>query len=79
MDVCRQVVPVEVRYPDGVRVACHLYPPGGEAVEVPTPTAWSPPGTSAGTPGTLADAPAASAVPAGGDAMAGPTDDEAVA
>jgi len=26
MDVCREVVPPEVRYPDGVRVACHLYP-----------------------------------------------------
>jgi oligopeptide/dipeptide ABC transporter ATP-binding protein len=28
MDVCREVVPPEVRYPDGVRVACHLYPAG---------------------------------------------------
>ncbi len=26
MDVCREVVPPEVRYADGVRVACHLYP-----------------------------------------------------
>jgi peptide/nickel transport system ATP-binding protein len=28
MDVCRQVVPPEVLFPDGVRVACHLHPPG---------------------------------------------------
>ena len=26
MDVCREVVPPEVRFADGVRVACHLYP-----------------------------------------------------
>jgi peptide/nickel transport system ATP-binding protein len=30
MDVCREIVPEEVRYADGVRVACHLYPPGGD-------------------------------------------------
>ncbi len=28
MDVCRELVPPEVRFPDGVRVACHLHPPG---------------------------------------------------
>jgi oligopeptide/dipeptide ABC transporter ATP-binding protein len=28
MDVCREVVPPEVAFPDGVRVACHLHPPG---------------------------------------------------
>jgi oligopeptide/dipeptide ABC transporter ATP-binding protein len=28
MDVCRTEVPPEVRFPDGIRVACHLYPPG---------------------------------------------------
>ena len=28
MDVCREVVPPEVTFPDGVRVACHLYPDG---------------------------------------------------
>jgi oligopeptide/dipeptide ABC transporter ATP-binding protein len=28
MDVCRQVVPPEVAFPDGVRVACHLHPAG---------------------------------------------------
>ena len=26
MDVCREVVPPEVRFADGVRVACHLFP-----------------------------------------------------
>jgi oligopeptide/dipeptide ABC transporter ATP-binding protein len=26
MDVCREVVPPEVAFGDGVRVACHLYP-----------------------------------------------------
>jgi peptide/nickel transport system ATP-binding protein len=28
MDVCREVEPPEVVFPDGVRVACHLHPPG---------------------------------------------------
>ena len=27
MDVCRTVMPPEVSFADGVRVACHLYPP----------------------------------------------------
>ena len=31
MDVCREVVPPEVLFPDGVRVACHLHPPGQNA------------------------------------------------
>jgi oligopeptide/dipeptide ABC transporter ATP-binding protein len=43
MDICRQEVPTEVRFPDGVRVACHLHPPGGEAVALPTPPVWVPP------------------------------------
>jgi oligopeptide/dipeptide ABC transporter ATP-binding protein len=30
MDVCREVVPPEVLFPDGVRVACHLHPPGSD-------------------------------------------------
>ena len=37
MDVCREVVPDEVRYADGVRVACHLYPPGGNGARRPIP------------------------------------------
>jgi oligopeptide/dipeptide ABC transporter ATP-binding protein len=48
MDVCRTEVPTEVRYPDGVRVACHLFPPGGDAIALPTPPVWVPP--SARTP-----------------------------
>jgi peptide/nickel transport system ATP-binding protein len=42
MDVCRQVVPPEVRFPDGVRVACHLHPPGTDGVLLPTPPVWAP-------------------------------------
>ncbi len=30
MDVCKDIVPPEVIFPDGVRVACHLYPAGRE-------------------------------------------------
>ncbi len=30
MDVCREVVPPEVLFPDGVRVACHLHPAGAD-------------------------------------------------
>jgi oligopeptide/dipeptide ABC transporter ATP-binding protein len=33
MDVCLTVVPPETSTPDGVRVACHLYPAGGPAAE----------------------------------------------
>jgi hypothetical protein len=28
MAVCKEVVPPETVFADGVRVACHLYPPG---------------------------------------------------
>ena len=31
-DVCRDVVPPEVTLPDGVRVACHLWPEGSDGV-----------------------------------------------
>ena len=37
MDVCREEIPPEVRYPDGIRVACHLYPPGGDGARRPIP------------------------------------------
>jgi len=37
MPVCSEVVPPEVRLPDGVRVACHLYPPSAENVALATP------------------------------------------
>jgi oligopeptide/dipeptide ABC transporter ATP-binding protein len=47
MAVCREVVPPEVRFADGVRVACHLYPTADATPDlelalarpVPTPTA----------------------------------------
>jgi len=38
-NVCREVAPPEVRLPDGVRVACHLWPAGSDGV---TP-AWTAP------------------------------------
>ena len=59
MDVCREVVPEEVRSADGVRVACHLYPPGGDGPRrlIPLPEI-----TGADAPGI--HAPGVSAAPA---------------
>ncbi|MFL5768501.1 MAG: ABC transporter ATP-binding protein [Chloroflexota bacterium] len=37
MAVCSEVVPPEVTF-DGVRVACHLYPPGSDGVPITIPT-----------------------------------------
>ena len=37
MEVCRTEVPPEVTFSDGVRVACHLYPPGSDGVPVTVP------------------------------------------
>jgi peptide/nickel transport system ATP-binding protein len=45
MDVCRTEAPPEVRFDDRVRVACHLYPPGGDGTPRPLPT-----GVAAGEP-----------------------------
>jgi len=39
MAVCSEVVPPEVTLPDGIRVACHLYPAGSDGVPVTTPPA----------------------------------------
>ncbi len=39
MPVCSVEVPPEVRFADGVRVACHLYPPGSDGRPVTEPTA----------------------------------------
>ena len=39
MPVCSVEVPPEVRFDDGVRVACHLYPPGSDGTPVTAPTA----------------------------------------
>jgi hypothetical protein len=44
MDVCREVEPPEVVFPDGVRVACYLYPAGlngGVAVQPSQPAVAS--------------------------------------
>jgi len=41
MDVCRTDVPPEVRLADGVRVACHLYPPGSDGTPVVLPSGES--------------------------------------
>jgi peptide/nickel transport system ATP-binding protein len=50
MDVCRVEVPPEVTFSDGVRVACHLYPPGSDGRPVTV--------ASAGAVGPAAAAPA---------------------
>jgi oligopeptide/dipeptide ABC transporter ATP-binding protein len=55
MDVCRELVPAEVRYADGVRLACHLYPPGGDGTRRPVPILET----------TGVDAPGMAAAPAG--------------
>jgi hypothetical protein len=60
MDVCHEIVPEEVRYADGVRVACHLYPPGGDGTRRPVPILEM----------TGADAPRVSAAPGPGSGVA---------
>jgi oligopeptide/dipeptide ABC transporter ATP-binding protein len=42
MDVCREVVPPEVAFDDGVRVACHLFPPDPVATAPVTPAGGTP-------------------------------------
>jgi hypothetical protein len=36
MAVCKEIVPPETVFPDGVRVACHLYPPGTDGARLIT-------------------------------------------
>jgi len=58
MPVCREVVPPEVRFSDGVRVACHLFPKSDiEDVAGAIPYPETPPTSTAGPAAT----PAASA------------------
>jgi hypothetical protein len=38
-DICREVLPPEVNLPDGIRVACHLWPEGSDG----TTPAWTEP------------------------------------
>jgi peptide/nickel transport system ATP-binding protein len=59
MPVCPEVVPPEVTFADGVRVACHLFPPGSPgsvAVATPAPESASEPPKTA-PPGTGDAAP----------------------
>jgi hypothetical protein len=57
MDICTEVVPADVRFGDGTRVACHLHPPGSpgsqpEAGPVePGEPAGSAPSVAADPPG----------------------------
>ena len=37
MDICKTVVPPDVTFADGVRVACHLYPEGSDGTPVTAP------------------------------------------
>jgi oligopeptide/dipeptide ABC transporter ATP-binding protein len=61
MKVCQTDVPPEVTFDDGVRVACHLYPPGSDGTPVtsPRPDAIGPLVGEAGSPGQNAGALAA--------------------
>ncbi len=59
MPVCTEVVPPEVRFDDGVRVACHLYPPGTDGtttVAVGTAAASAPATASAAATATATEA-----------------------
>jgi oligopeptide/dipeptide ABC transporter ATP-binding protein len=47
MPVCREVVPPEVRFSDGVRVACHLFPTSDMPGVEPQPTVTSAPTATA--------------------------------
>jgi oligopeptide/dipeptide ABC transporter ATP-binding protein len=44
MDICREVTPPVVRFDDGVRVDCHLYP------DLAPTAAWTPPPAAADAP-----------------------------
>jgi oligopeptide/dipeptide ABC transporter ATP-binding protein len=56
MPVCTEVVPPEVRFADGVRVACHLYP-ASDVAEVAAAVAPSAPIAAPAMPGTSAPTP----------------------
>ena len=48
MDICREVVPPEIEFADGVRVACHLYPEADAST--PHRTLATPPPSAAAAP-----------------------------
>lgn len=56
MPVCAEVVPPEALFPDGVRVACHLHPPGGEGSIPATPAVVAARGAGRALPVVAADA-----------------------
>jgi oligopeptide/dipeptide ABC transporter ATP-binding protein len=56
MPICTEVVPPEVRFSDGVRVACHLYPTS-DIAEVAAAVAPSPPVAAPSMPGTSSPTP----------------------
>jgi oligopeptide/dipeptide ABC transporter ATP-binding protein len=58
MAVCTEVVPPEVTF-DGVRVACHLYPPGTDGRQVVVGSTVPPVGVDAPAPPIGVDAPVA--------------------
>ncbi len=60
MDVCREVVPPEVRFADGVRVACHLFPTADTAIGAAA-AAPAASGTAAASPAIAPPAPGTSA------------------
>jgi oligopeptide/dipeptide ABC transporter ATP-binding protein len=64
MAVCKEVVPPEVIFPDGVRVACHLHPAGqdgGELISAEQVAARTSTTSAAATPAATATTPPAAA------------------
>jgi len=75
MDVCREVDPPEALFPDGIRVACHLHPPGsGGSIEV-TSAAMATPAAAPTAGGSLgaASPPTRSAPGAAGVSLQPPS------
>lgn len=78
MEVCREVVPPEVIFPDGVRVACHLHPAGrdGGVLISAEDVAARRPAKVANAPTTITPSAGAAPVSAASDGTA-PTVSEA--
>ena len=68
MGVCAEEVPPEITFADGVRVACHLYPPGSDGTPVPVPSRAVGGGSFASAAGAGSFASTPDAGPPGGDA-----------